>query len=293
MQPPIAHASGLSPLSAEIVVGRLLKKVKGPLPDFLARLVTSFHALVRETRPTRAEWCDVIGFLTEVGHASDELRQEWVLLSDLLGVTALVEEINSQRPRGVTPNTARGAFYRADAPRLPLGANLSLDGVGEPLSVKVRIRDLDGCPISGATVETWQANGQGFYENQFPDLQPDCNLRGIFSADRTGQVHYVTVKPAGYAVPNDGPVGQLLGSIGYVPRRPAHLHFIVAADDFETITTQIFDGADPLLAEDALFNAKPDLVGDFLKEVAEDGGVRWSLDFTFVMARAAARRQQG
>jgi len=153
--------------------------------------------------------------------------------------------------------------------------------------VKVRIRDLDGCPISGATVETWQANGQGFYENQFPDLQPDCNLRGIFSADRAGQVHYVTVKPAGYAVPNDGPVGQLLGSIGYVPRRPAHLHFIVAADGFETITTQIFDGADPLIAEDALFNAKPDLVGDFLKEVAEDARVRWSLDFTFVMARAA------
>ena len=293
MQPPIAHASGLSRISAEIVVGRLLKKVEGPLPDFLARLVTSLHALVRETRPTRGEWCDVIAFLTEVGHASDDLRQEWVLLSDLLGVTALVEEINSQRPRGVTLNTARGAFYRADAPRLPLGANLSLDGVGEPLSVKVRIRDLDGCPISGATVETWQANGQGFYENQFPDLQPDCNLRGIFSADRTGQVHYVTVKPASYAVPNDGPVGQLLGSIGYAPRRPAHLHFIVAADDFETITTQIFDGADPLLAEDALFNAKPDLVGDFLKEVAEDGGVRWSLDFTFVMARAAARRQQG
>ncbi|WP_414643799.1 dioxygenase [Bradyrhizobium sp.] len=293
MQPPIPHTSDLSPISTEIVVGRLLKKVKGPLPDFLARLVTSIHALVRETRPTRGEWCDVIGFLTEVGHASDELRQEWVLLSDLLAVTALVEEINSQRPRGVTPNTTRGAFYRADAPRLPLGANLSLDGVGEPLSVRVGIRDLDGCPISGATVETWQANGQGFYENQFPDLQPDCNLRGIFSADRTGQVHYVTVKPAGYAVPNDGPVGQLLGSIGYVPRRPAHLHFIVAADDFETITTQIFDGADPLIAEDALFNTKPDLVGDFLKEVAEDGGVRWSLDFTFVMARTAARRQQG
>ncbi|RFB75604.1 dioxygenase family protein [Methylovirgula sp. 4M-Z18] len=291
MQPRIAHASGQSPSSAEIVIGRLLKDAKGPLPDLLARVVTSLHALVRETRPTRAEWCDVIAFLTDVGQASDELRQEWVLLSDLLGVTALVEEINSQHSRGVTPNTARGAFYRADAPWLPLGANLSLDGVGEPLSVRVRIHDLDGRPVSGATVATWQANGQGFYENQFPDLQPDRNLRGIFSADQAGQVHYLTVKPAGYAVPNDGPVGQLLGRIGYVPRRPAHLHFIVAADGFETITTQIFDGADPLLAEDALFNAKPDLAGDFRKEVAQDGRVRWSLDFTFVMARAAARRQ--
>ena len=118
MQPRIAHPSGLPPTSAEIVVGRLLKGAKGPLPDFLARLVTSLHALVREARPTRMQWCDVIAFLTEVGHASDELRQEWVLLSDLLGVTALVEEINSQRPRGVTPNTARGAFYRADAARI-------------------------------------------------------------------------------------------------------------------------------------------------------------------------------
>src|SRR5260370_12026409 len=139
MQPPIAHASGLSPLSAEIVVGRLLKKVKGPLPDFLARLVTSLHALVRETRPTRGEWCDVIAFLTEVGHASDDLRQEWGLLSDLLGVTALVEEINSQRPRRVTLNTARGAFYRADPPPLPLRPNLSLDPFLQPFPVQLLI----------------------------------------------------------------------------------------------------------------------------------------------------------
>src|SRR6202008_5071681 len=182
MQPRIAHASGPSPTSAEIVVGRLSKQAKGALPDFLARLVISLHALVRKTKTTPAQWCAAIAFLTEVGHASDELRQEWGLLSDLLGVTALVEEINSQRPRGVTPNTARGAFYGADAPRLPLGAHWSLDCGGEPLSVRVCIRDLDGCPISGATVETWQANGQGFYENQFPDLQPDCNLRGTFTA---------------------------------------------------------------------------------------------------------------
>jgi hydroxyquinol 1,2-dioxygenase len=291
MQPRIAHRPGLPPTSAELVAGRLTKAAKGPMPDFLVRLVTSLHALVRETRPTRAQWCDAIAFLTEVGHASDELRQEWVLLSDLLGVTALVEDINSRRPAGATPNTSRGAFHRADAPRRPLGANLSLDGVGEPLSVAVHICDLDGCPIPGATVETWQANGEGLYENQFPDLQPDCNLRGIFTASGAGQVHYTTVKPAGYGVPNDGPVGQLLRRIGYSPRRPAHLHFIVAADGFGTITTQIFDGDDPLLAEDALFSVKPELVGDFRKEIAADGAARYSLDFTFVMARAAARSQ--
>ena len=288
MQPRIAP--GLSSTSAELVAGRLTKAAKGPMPDFLARVVTSLHALVSETRPTRAQWCDAIAFLTEVGHASDELRQEWVLLSDLLGVTALVEDINSRRPAGATPNTSRGAFHRPDAPRRALGSNLSLDGAGEPLRVKLRIRDLDGHPIPGATVETWQANGQGLYENQFPDLQPDCNLRGIFTASGAGDVHYTTVKPAGYGLPDDGPVGRLLRSIGYSPRRPAHLHFIVAADGFDTITTQVFDGDDPLLAQDALFSVKPELVGDFGKVSAAAGTALHLLDFTFVMARAAARR---
>src|SRR5260370_18101763 len=113
MQPRIAHASSLPSTSVEIVVGRLLKQAKGPLPEFLARLVTSVHALVSETRPTRAEWCDAIAFLTEVGHASDELRQEWVLLSDLLAGTALVEAINSPRPRRRTPHTPPAAFSRS------------------------------------------------------------------------------------------------------------------------------------------------------------------------------------
>jgi len=271
--------------SSELVAQRLLKAKAGPLPQFLASVVDHLHQIVRETRPTAADWRQTIAFLTEIGHASDEKRQEWVLLSDLLGVTALVEEINSRRPKGATPNTGRGPFYRADAPRLPLGADICLDGVGAPLTVSGRVVDLDGMPIAGATVETWQANSQGFYENQQPDLQPEFNLRGVFTTDKDGRFHYRTVKPAGYGVPDDGPVGQLLGRIGYPLRRPAHLHFLIRADNFETLTTQVFERGDPRLDEDALFGVKPELVGDF-NHVTGQGRDSWALDFGFVMVMA-------
>ncbi|TPN89397.1 6-chlorohydroxyquinol-1,2-dioxygenase [Mesorhizobium sp. CU2] len=272
--------------SAELVVERLKRHADGALPKFLVSLVEHLHLAVRETRPTAEDWRNAIKFLTEVGHASDAKRQEWVLLSDLLGVTALIEEINSRRPKGATPNTVRGPFYRADAPRLSLGANISLDGKGETLQVRGRVTDLDGGPVAHATVETWQANAQGFYENQQPDLQPEFNLRGVFQTGKDGGFHYRTVKPCGYAVPADGPVGQMLGGIGYPLRRPAHLHFIVRADGFETISTHVYDAGDPLLSEDALFGVKQELLGAFRRE-----DVHWALDFTFVMVRARKERR--
>src|SRR5690606_1902600 len=137
-------------------------------------------------------------FLTEVGHASDDRRQEWVLLSDLLGATALVEEVNAHRPKQATPGTLRGPFFRADVPARALGSDISLDGVGERLSVSGRVRDLDGKAIPGAEIITWQANAAGLYENQQPDLQPEFNLRGLFRTDDEGRFHYLTVRPAGY-----------------------------------------------------------------------------------------------
>lgn len=287
--PPIQTPSFAEENSAEIVAERL-RRADGRLPLFLASLVNHLHNAIRETRPTAVEWRQAIAFLTEVGHASDERRQEWVLLSDLLGVTALVEEINSRRPKGATPNTARGPFYRADAPKLPLGADISLDGIGEPLAIRARVRDLDGAPIAGATIETWQANAAGIYENQQPDLQPEFNLRGVFGSDADGRVHYRTVKPAGYSVPSDGPVGTMLGALAYPLRRPAHLHFQISADGFETICTHVYNGDDPHLADDALFAVKPELVGDFRRDSATALPC-WSLDFTFVMVRAKPGRR--
>lgn len=273
---------------AEVVAARL-QRDDSRLGQFLAHLVRHLHEAVREARPTPADWRQAIHFLTEVGHASDDRRQEWILLSDLLGLTALVEEINSPRPRGATPNTPRGPFYRANAPAYAGGDSISLDGLGEPLAVTCRIVDLDGRPVP-AVLETWQANAEGHYENQQPDRQPDFNLRGTFAADDTGTVRYRTVKPAGYSVPDDGPVGKLLGSLGYPLRRPAHLQFIVRAPGFDTITTHVYDRRDPQVAEDAILGVRPELLGDF-RETPVAGRRAWSLDFTFVMARSRGGRR--
>jgi protocatechuate 3,4-dioxygenase beta subunit len=271
--------------SVRLVTERLGSPPAGPLHAFLGPLVDHLHQLIRETRPSTADWRRAMEFLTEVGHASDGRRQEWALLSDLLGVTALVEEINTRRPKGATPNTVRGPFYRADAPHLALGADISLDGIGVPLAVSGRVHDLDGQPIAGATIDTWQANGDGFYENQQPDQQPEFNLRGVFTTDGEGRFRYRTVKPGGYAVPGDGPVGQLLGGAGLPLRRPAHLHFLIKAEGFETISTHVYDGADPDLGRDALFGVKQELIGTF-RPVAEG----FCLDFSFVMVRARKGR---
>ncbi|TBZ68016.1 dioxygenase [Rhizobium leguminosarum] len=277
--------------SHDMFAQRLPPSKEHSLPQVLAAAVTHLHALIRELRPTQADWRKVIEFLTDVGHASDERRQEWVLLSDLLGASALVEEINSRRPKTATPNTVRGPFFRADVPQLPLGGNISLDGIGETLEVSGRVQDLDGDPIANAEIITWQANAQGLYENQQPDQQPEFNLRGSFRTDADGRFHYRTIKPCGYGVPDDGPVGKLLREAGYPLRRPAHLHFIIKAPGFETITTHIYDGSDPHLAEDAIFGVKPELVRSFERQGERQGkgATTWRLDLAFVMVRARRR----
>ena len=212
-----------------------------------------------------------------------ERRQEWVLFSDLVGASALVEEINSRRPAGATPNTIRGPFFRTDTPERALGSSISLDGIGEPLEVEGRVEDLDGLPIPTAEIITWQANAEGYYENQQPDLQPEFNLRGLFRADQDGRFHYRTVRPAGYGVPGDGPVGRLLAQAGYPLHRPAHLHFVLRAPGFETITTHIYDNSDPRLGEDALFGVRPELVRPF--ETDGRSGTKVSVKFVMIRAR--------
>jgi len=184
--PPAADALIFSEAtSSDVFAERMPSGKGGQLPRLMAAAAKHAHELIKEFRPTQDDWRRVIAFLTEVGHASDERRQEWVLLSDLIGASALVEEINSRRPKGATPNTIRGPFFRSDVPERPQGSSISLDGVGEPLCVSALIVDLDGRPIPSAELVTWQANAQGFYENQQPDLQPEHNLRGLFAPTPT------------------------------------------------------------------------------------------------------------
>lgn len=280
---------GVGELRAE--VGAIAADFAARLPDSesAARLASGLHALhasIVDVRPTPSEWRRIIEFLTEVGQASDERRQEMVLLSDVLGLTSAIEAIQAPRPKGATPNAPRGPFYRPDAPRLPQGACISLDGVGEPLHVRGSVRDLDGRPIAGANVETWQASAEGFYENQRPDEQPEFNLRGIFATDADGSFSYWSVKPAGYEIPRDGPVGRLMRALGIAGRRPAHLHFHVTAPGFETLTTQIFDSMDAALHPDPLFGVRRELLADIVHSTCEGGNIQWAVEVPLVLVRA-------
>lgn len=277
--------------SAEAFARRFADRRDDATAVLLSAVVARVHDLIKEFRPTPEQWRSVIEFLTDVGHASDERRQEWVLLSDLIGASALVQDIHSRRPKGATPNTIRGPFFRNDTPERALGASLSLDGVGVPMAVAGRVIDLDGEPILSAEVITWQANAQGFYENQQPDLQPEFNLRGLFHVDAGGGFQYRTIRPAGYSVPSDGPVGRLLSQAGYPLHRPAHLHFVVRAPGFETITTHIYDAGDPRLAEDALFGVRPELIVPF-ETTDADGQTVARVELQFVMVRAKPERRK-
>lgn len=273
------------------IAGQFADRVRhAPDPRLAARLsraVASMARLVEEERIDRDDLCALIEFLTEVGHASDARRQEWVLLADALGLTSLVEAQVTRRPPGATPNTLAGPFYRAGAPQKCDGESISIDGRGTPLTVSVTLHDLDGDPVANAAIEVWQANGAGLYENQAPDLQPDQNLRGVYRSGPTGAALIRTVRPKGYAIPHDGPVGALMARLGLSPERPAHLHFRISAPGFQTLTTHLFDGDDPALDADPLFAVDPALVTRFSPDGA--GGVETR--HTFILARAHPGRE--
>lgn len=246
--------------------------------------IRHLHRLVDEVLPTPEMLREALEFLTEVGHRADHRRQEWVLLADVLGVSTRVEELAHPCPAGATPATLPGPFYRPDAPEMPLGACLSLDGRGEPLEVRGRVRVLGAGPAAGAIVEVWHANGEGRYENQEPDLQPEFNLRGRFRADAEGRFWFRTIRPRGYRLPEDGPVGRLMNGLGLPLERPAHLHFRVAAAGCRTLVTSVFDRDDPAIGRDALFGVKPELLAAF--QPAPGGG--WAVEVELVLAPMAA-----
>ncbi len=242
--------------------------------------VCSLHSIMRELKVGETEFRALIAFLTEVGHASDERRQEWVLLADVLGFSALVRELNETACPGVTPSTLAGPFFRPDAPLLAAGADICLDGRGDRLDVTGRVSDATGKPVPGALVEVWHANGEGLFENQEPDQQPEFNLRGKFIADDGGRFEFRSIKPKGYRLPQDGPVGQLLNALGYSMARPAHLSFRVTAAGYRPLVTEFFDADDPGIGDDALFNAKPELLAKF--RPGKKGG--WSTEIAIVIA---------
>jgi protocatechuate 3,4-dioxygenase beta subunit len=248
--------------SADVVAASFDGTPDQRLRQVLRSLVRHLHDFVKDVELTEAEWSTAIAFLTATGQKSDAVRQEFVLLSDVLGVSMLVETINN-RAGGATESTVLGPFHMVESPRRALGDEISLDGKGEPCLVTGRITGPDGEPIGGASVDVWQANEDGFYDVQQPGIQPESNLRGLFTAADDGTFTFRTVVPRFYPIPDDGPVGELLRATGRHPFRPAHIHFIVAADGYRPVTTHLFVANTPYLDSDAVFGVKDSLVREF------------------------------
>lgn len=243
-----------------------------PNPRFKAvmtSLITHLHAFVREADLTEAEWLEGIKFLTATGKTCTDKRQEFILLSDVLGVSMLVDAINHRKPEGATESTVLGPFYVEGAPDLPAGADIAKDPGGEPTEVSGRVLTPEGRPIEGAVLDVWQTAANGFYDIQDPG-QSEYNLRGRFRSDATGHFNFRTVKPVSYPVPTDGPVGQVLNGMGRHPFRPAHLHFIISAPGYETLVTHLFVAGDPYLDSDAVFGVKHSLVVPFAPKKDSD-----------------------
>jgi len=281
--------------SAEVVNARMGEDISPRLKQVMAVLVRHLHAAVKEIEPSHEEWLEAIRFLTSTGQICNDWRQEFILLSDVLGVSMLVDSINNRRPSGATPNTILGPFFVEGAPHYPLGANICLDGKGEPMVVKGRVVDTAGQPVAGAMLDVWQTNDDGFYDVQQQGVQPENNLRGVFTTDANGQYWLRSVKPRHYPIPADGPVGKLLGALGRHPNRAAHLHFIVTAPHSQPVITHIFTPDCPYLGEDAVFGVKQELVADFQRVEdpvqAERYGMTgpfWLVEWNFVLAPAQA-----
>jgi catechol 1,2-dioxygenase len=279
--------------SAAIVNARMGAGIDPRLRQVISVIVKHLHAATREIEPTPEEWLAAINFLTEVGHTCTDWRQEFILLSDVLGVSMLVDALNHHRPPGATENTVLGPFYLPQAPHYPNGANICLDGKGEPMVVRGRVLDAAGNPVAGATLDIWQTNDDGFYDVQQKGVQPEWNLRGVFTSAADGSYWFRSVKPRYYPIPDDGPVGTLLRALGRTPNRAAHCHFIVTAPGFERVVTHIFTPDCPYLHEDAVFGVKESLVANFVQVTdaaqAASLGVAapfWSVNWDFTLVAA-------
>ncbi|MFF8673537.1 intradiol ring-cleavage dioxygenase [Streptomyces sp. NPDC015242] len=249
-------------LTEQVVTG--LRATADPrLRELLTALVRHLHDFARETRLTREEWERAIAFLTATGQACTGTRQEFILLSDVLGLSMLVETLHGDRAPGTTESTVLGPFHLTESPVRQLGDDVDLVGGGEPCVVSGRVRSADGTPLSGAVVDVWQADDQGHYDVQQPGVQPAGNGRGLFTADAEGRFWFRTCVPAPYPIPTDGPVGALLRATGRHPYRPAHIHFIASAAGHTPVTTHLFVGGGDYLDSDAVFAVKESLVRDF------------------------------
>lgn len=244
--------------------------------------VRHLHGFVREVHPTRDEWFAAIQFLTSTGQWCSDTRQEWILMSDTLGVSTLVEMLNYAASSGTTDNTVLGPFYVPNSPAREFGQSMLVDpDDGDRVVIRGRVTDIDGTPLAGAVLDCWQNNTAGFYAVQQPDVQTPENLRGIYRTAADGSFEIRTVRPVPYPIPFDGPVGSLLKANARNWMRPGHVHIWLRHPGFKDLITHVFDVESDYLHDDAVFGVRDGLIARF----APDASGELSTTFDFVLDR--------
>ncbi|HLK50113.1 MAG TPA: intradiol ring-cleavage dioxygenase [Bryobacteraceae bacterium] len=283
----------------EAVVERFGNTPDPRLKLIMNSLVRHLHAFVRDVEPTFDEWMSAINFLTRTGHICTDKRQEFILLSDTLGVSMLVDAINHRHRDGVTETTVLGPFYVEGPPEMPLGSDVTGGLKGDPLYAEGTVCGPDGKPLANATVDVWQSDADGFYDVQYADRE-EPGLRARIRTDSNGRFYFWSVMPTAYPIPYDGPVGDMLKATKRHPYRPAHLHFLIAAEGYETLITHLFVDGDQYLDSDAVFGVKKSLIRTYTKQApgtAPDGRkmtapwYRLSNEFRLKLAEPARARK--
>lgn len=249
----------------ERLIRNVLKSFEGcadeRLKQVMQSLVRHLHAFVRDVRLTEEEWSTAISFLTEVGHITDDQRQEFVLLSDVLGVSMQTINVNNEAYGDATEATVFGPFFVDDAPLIEIGGDIAGGAAGQPCWVEGTVKDTDGNPVPGARIEVWEADDEGFYDVQHTDGR--VYGRAHLFSDENGEYRFWGLTPTPYPIPHDGPVGRMLTATGRSPMRASHLHFMVTAPQLRTLITHIFVQGDELLKSDTVFGVKQSLIKNF------------------------------
>ena len=262
----------------QAVIARLSNTPDARLKEIMTSLVQHLHAFAREVKLTEEEWFKGIQFLTETGHMCDDKRQEFILLSDTLGLSMLTVAMNNDKPAGCTEPTVFGPFFLDKAPEYQLGDDVANGAKGKPCQVRGSVKSLDGTPVPNALINVWQADADGNYDVQYADLAHP-QARGILHSDAQGGFHFKTILAEAYPIPSDGPVGRMLAATRNHPWRPAHLHFMIEAPGYERLITHVFRDHDQYLDSDVVFGVRQSLVAEW-KELP-DG--TYTLDYDFVL----------
>jgi len=233
------------------------------LREVMQSAIKHLHGFVSDVKPTGAEWFKAIQFLTAIGHKCDDKRQEFILASDVMGVSMLVDDINNRRVAGATPSTVEGPFHIPDAPEVAHGADMAKGAPGIPCFVSGTVRGLNGEPVGGAILDLWQTDGEGLYEEQRRTAEPW--MRGIYRTQPDGSYSIRTVAPISYTIPMDGPIGEFFGRTTMSHMRPAHIHFAISAPGYHGVVTHLFQKGDKYIENDVVYGVKAPLVVEFVK----------------------------